>query len=136
MDDRAFAGNLLGTGRQPPQLVSKYHDTKLSAKKKPPNPTPPHTHTQTHPQWMHGNKFYLVKLSSSGSLSWSEVALIAPSIDHLSLSPTARASPPGSASETKRTNYIVPVFPVYTSHKRPKIHRSSLSQYGFTHPKI
>lgn len=35
-----------------------------------------------------------------------------------------------------RTNYIVPVFPVYTSHKRPKIHRSSLSQYGFTHPKI
>ena len=48
MDDGAFAGNLLGTGRQSPQSVPKYHDTKLSAQKKK-NPTPlHHTHTHTH----------------------------------------------------------------------------------------
>ena len=71
MDDGAFAGNLLGTGRQCPQSVPKYHDTKLSAKKKKIQPLST-THTHTHTQWMHGNKFYLVKLSFSGSISWSE----------------------------------------------------------------
>ena len=52
MDDGAFAGNLLGTGRQCPQSVPKYHDTKLSAKKKKIQPlSTTHTHTYTVDAW-------------------------------------------------------------------------------------
>lgn len=56
--------------------------------------------------------------------------------DNLSPPQTATASPLQSALETMRTNHIMPIFPVFIGHKRPKSHQSSLSQCGFMHPII
>lgn len=88
---------------------------------------------------MHGNEFDLLKPPSPGpTLPSAGVKLClrlarppVPTLNSYSL-----ASPPRSALDTRRTNHIMPAFPVHTGHKRPKIHRSSSSQQGFMHTQI